>query len=98
MSPETRASKSSPGSGANTAVTESGFDAHLIGVSLIDSLQLLHFSRRTAVVYVEGEHVGRIHFEDGEIVHAALGVASGVVVLPDLLRMTGGTLRIESAT
>ncbi len=81
---------------AEAAATASGFDAHLSGVNLIDMLQLLHFSQRTAAVEVDGQQSGHVYFERGEIVHATLGEQSGAGVLPQLLRITSGAIRVEN--
>ncbi len=81
---------------AEAAATASGFDAHLSGVNLIDMLQLLHFSQRTATVQVDGAQSGRVYFERGEIVHATLDQETGIHVLPKLLRVTSGAIRMES--
>ncbi len=72
---------------------ESGFRGQLHGVSLIDVLQMFHFSRRSVCVTVGGRSGGEIHVREGEIVHAVQGDVTGEAALRRILGMESGAIR-----
>ncbi|HEY3494962.1 MAG TPA: response regulator [Polyangiaceae bacterium] len=72
---------------------ESGFRGQLHGISLIDVLQMFHFSRRSVCVTVGGRQGGEIHVRDGEIVHALQGELTGEKALRRILGMDSGAIR-----
>lgn len=69
-----------------------GFHGTLHGMSLIDVVQLLHLGRRSVSVLLHGPTTGRIDFDDGEVVHAALGEQSGAEAFATLLSQSGGAI------
>ncbi|MCA9545075.1 MAG: response regulator [Myxococcales bacterium] len=69
-----------------------GFQVAFDGLSLPDVLQMCHHLRRSLTLEVED--AGVIVFEDGQMVHAGAGSASGVDALVRLLRLAEGHLRL----
>lgn len=70
-----------------------GFRGSLHGLSLIDMLQMFHLARRSVVVLIGAEPAATLHFEDGEIVHAAQGDQVGVEALRAVLGTKSGSIR-----
>lgn len=66
------------------------FQGMVHGLSLVDILQLLHFSRRTATVRV-GQRA-RIHLVDGEVVHAVSDDLAGSTALKLLFEQRSGAV------
>lgn len=81
---------------ADAAAASAGFSAQLSGVNLIDVLQLVHFSRRTCALELEGHSGAALYFEQGELVHAELDGTSGGKVLPRIFQMKTGLLRMRN--
>jgi len=52
-----------------------GFRATLTGLSLLDLLQMLHLARQTTTLVVGGDREGRLHLDQGKLVHAAWGTS-----------------------
>lgn len=76
-----------------------GISGSLRDMSLIDIAQVLDLGRKTAAVRVwapggEGQEVGRLHFEEGSLVHAAHGGLSGAPALARLLLLEDGNFEI----
>lgn len=72
---------------------ETGFRGNLHGISLVDVLQMFHYSRRSVCVVVGGRSGGEIHVQQGEIVHAQQGDLIGEVALKRILSMRSGSIR-----
>lgn len=69
---------------------QAGFQADIVGLSLVDLLQIFHHGRRSVTVKVGRR--GKVHLRDGEIVHAEAGEAFGGSALLDLLQVERGVL------
>ena len=69
-----------------------GFSAMLTQLSTLDLIQLKCLGRATVTLEFTGDHgrQGRIHFKDGEIVHAERGEASGVEAFNEIVGWRGG--------
>jgi CheY-like chemotaxis protein len=65
-------------------------------LTLLDMLQMYHYGRRSMVVHLTGEAVGRIFVRGGEIVHATADELRGLTALCRLLQASSGVLRIEA--
>lgn len=74
-----------------------GFFASLHGISLIDTLQMFHQSRRSLTMRVMGETPHTLHMREGELVHAELGELRGEAALAEILRMPAGSLQTSAA-
>jgi DNA-binding response OmpR family regulator len=74
------------------AECESGFRGRLHGLSLIDVLQMLHFSRRPVRLIVDAPRPGTIDMKDGAIVGASCGEEVGELALAELLAQPTGVL------
>ncbi len=74
-----------------------GFLASLHGLSLIDTLQMFHQSRRSLTLRVMGETPATLHMHVGELVHAELGELRGEAALGEILRMPAGSLQTSAA-
>jgi CheY-like chemotaxis protein len=73
---------------------DKGFHGSVHGMSLVDMLQVFHYSRKSMVVRVRsGAEEGQIHLAAGEIVHAQLGPREGVDALAAILRLPNGVVR-----
>jgi DNA-binding response OmpR family regulator len=72
-----------------------GFRGSVHGLSLIDMLQMFHFGRRSIVLKVEARVPGEIHFNEGEIVHAARGPSRGEQALSEILGVGSGAVHTE---
>ena len=69
----------------------SGFCASVHGISLVDTLQMFHFSRRSLSVRFLGGSAA-LHMRDGQLVHAEHGELRGEEALAAILRMPTGSL------
>lgn len=74
---------------------ESGFSGFVHGVSLVDLLQIFHYSRRTLTLHIEPN--AAIHVVDGEIVHARSGELEGELAISTLLERASGKIRTAGA-
>lgn len=74
-----------------------GFLASLHGLSLIDTLQMFHQSRRSLTLRVMAETPATLHMHVGELVHAELGESRGEAALGEILRMPAGSLQTSAA-
>lgn len=74
-----------------------GFLASLHGLSLIDTLQMFHQSRRSLTMRVIGETPATLHMREGELIHAELGEVRGEAALGEILRMPAGSLQTSAA-
>lgn len=77
-----------------SAAPETGFSGYVHGVSLVDLLQIFHYSRRSLTLSVEPN--ASIHVADGEIVHARVGEIEGELAISCLLERTSGRIRTGS--
>lgn len=69
---------------------DAGFQADVLGLTLVDVLQLFHHGRRSVAVRV-GE-IGVIHMLEGEIIHATTPRAKGPTALIEILSVEGGVI------
>jgi CheY-like chemotaxis protein len=70
-----------------------GFWASVHGISLIDTLQMFHYSRRSLSVHFLGSVGATLHLRDGQLVHAEHGELRGEEALAAILRMPAGSLQ-----
>jgi CheY-like chemotaxis protein len=70
-----------------------GFWASVHGISLIDTLQMFHYSRRSLSVRFLGSVGAALHMRDGQLVHAEHGELRGEDALAAILRMPAGSLQ-----
>jgi CheY-like chemotaxis protein len=70
-----------------------GFWASVHGISLIDTLQMFHYSRRSLSVRFLGSIGATLHLRDGQLVHAEHGELRGEEALAAILRMPAGSLQ-----
>jgi Domain of unknown function (DUF4388) len=78
------------------AESAGGFVASLHGLSLIDTLQMFHYSRRSLTMRVVGEVPAALHMREGQLVHAEYGEQRGEAALGQLLRLPAGSLRTSA--
>jgi len=71
-----------------------GFHGSLFGVSLIDLLQMLHLSRRTATLHLSGTENGAAHFLRGEVIHAEIGLTFGLEAFQQIVRWSCGRMEL----
>lgn len=75
---------------------QDGIKASLKDMSLVDVIQVLNLSRRTAVVNIGSERgAGKVFVENGNIVHAAFRELSGEEALYHLLSWKDGEFQVE---
>jgi CheY-like chemotaxis protein len=70
-----------------------GFWASVHGISLIDTLQMFHYSRRSLSVRFLGSIGATLHMLDGQLVHAEHGELRGEEALAAILQMPAGSLQ-----
>lgn len=70
-----------------------GFWASVHGMSLVDTLQMFHFSRRSLSVHFLGGLHATLHMRDGQLVHAEHDELRGEAALATILRMPAGSLQ-----
>lgn len=70
-----------------------GFWASVHGISLIDTLQMFHYSRRSLSVRFLGNLGATLHMRDGQLLHAEHGGLRGEQALAAILRMPAGSLQ-----
>jgi CheY-like chemotaxis protein len=70
-----------------------GFWASVHGLSLVDTLQLFHLSRRSLSVHFLGGVRAALHLRDGQLVHAEYGESCGEAALGTILKMPAGALQ-----
>jgi predicted regulator of Ras-like GTPase activity (Roadblock/LC7/MglB family)/DNA-binding LytR/AlgR family response regulator len=76
---------------------ENVFKGTVAGVGLSDVIQINCLSRTTSVLRVkEGENLGIIYFQEGQVVHAICGELEGVEAFYRILEFRGG--RLDSTT
>jgi len=75
---------------------EASYVGSVHGLSLIDMLQMFHYSRRSVVLELLGKDQGTIALEEGEIVDARHGSAEGEVALRQILAHRAGSLKTRS--
>ena len=75
---------------------QEGIKGGLKDMSLVDVIQVLNLSRKTAVVNIgSDEGTGRIFVENGNIVHAVFRELSGEIALYHLLSWKDGEFEVE---
>lgn len=75
---------------------QEGIKARLKDMSLVDVIQVLNLSRRTAVVNIGSEQgAGKIFVENGNIIHAGFRELSGENALYHLLSWKDGEFEVE---
>jgi DNA-binding response OmpR family regulator len=70
-----------------------GFWASVHGLSLVDTLQMLHLARRSLSVRFLGGTNAALHMRDGQLVHAEYGELHGEAALATILKMPAGALQ-----
>ncbi len=70
-----------------------GFCASVHGLSLVDTLQMFHYSRRSLSVRFLGAASAAIHLRDGQLIHAEHGALRGEEALGTILKMPAGSLQ-----
>jgi CheY-like chemotaxis protein len=70
----------------------SGFCGTVHGLSLIDMLQMFHYSQRSVTLRVLGGTFTAIHMRGGEIIHATHGEVHGEEALSQILTLPAGSL------
>jgi DNA-binding response OmpR family regulator len=70
-----------------------GFWASVHGISLIDTLQMFHYSRRSLSVRFLGSVGATLHMREGQLLHAEHGELRGEDALAAILRMPAGSLQ-----
>jgi CheY-like chemotaxis protein len=74
---------------------QQGFQGMLRRVGLQDVIQMECLGRNSSVLEVRNEQMlGRIHIEDGSIIHAAVGGLTGEGALQRLLSLSGGSFEL----
>lgn len=71
---------------------ETGFRGSIHGLSLIDLLQMFHFGRRSLSLVIGTVPTARIHFREGEIIHAERGATVGEDALRAILVAQSGSM------
>ncbi len=80
------------------ADSSSGFVGTVHGLSLIDMLQMFHYSQRSLTLHVLGDPAGRITMETGQLIDARVGASHGEAALSALLNRPTGAIRTSAAT
>jgi DNA-binding response OmpR family regulator len=70
-----------------------GFWASMHGLSLVDTLQMFHFSRRSLSVHLLGALRATLHLREGQLIHAEHGDSCGEAALATILKMPAGALQ-----
>lgn len=73
-----------------------GFLASLHGLTLVDTLQMFHYSRRSLSARLLGGVPAAFHMQDGQLVHAEHGAERGEAALAAILKMPAGSLRTSA--
>lgn len=73
------------------APESAGFSGYVHDVSLVDLLQIFHYSRRSLTLHVEPNSA--LFIKNGEIVHARTGDLEGETAVLSLLAKTRGQIR-----
>jgi len=80
----------------NTVEEKKGFEGRISDLNLSDLIQMNCLGRLTNALHVKkGAQVGVIYFEDGNIVHAAVGDGDGENAFYEILSWEGGSFSIE---
>jgi CheY-like chemotaxis protein len=81
------------------ALGKESFDGSVEGLTLMDLMQLLHWAKRSSIISVDGPDIkGKIHFYNGEVVHAQTGREMGVAAFDAFVRLHRGTFKIKPAS
>jgi DNA-binding response OmpR family regulator len=75
---------------------EASYVGSVHGLSLIDMLQMFHYSRRSVVLELLGKDHATISLQEGEIVDARVGNQEGEVALRLVLTRPAGSLKTRS--
>ncbi|MFC6662676.1 DUF4388 domain-containing protein [Deinococcus multiflagellatus] len=83
----------------DTAVQPPIFSGHLSDMLLASTLQMLHAMGRTCVVHVmAAQGQGRLHYRQGQLIHAIWRGLTGEAALPGLVQATDGTFEVREST
>lgn len=78
------------------AVSKNGFDGAVTGLTLPDLIQLKGLTRFSGCLAVHfNEHIGRIFFRDGEVIHAEQGELTGERAFYRVATWPSGNFRTE---
>jgi hypothetical protein len=80
----------------SAAQSAGGFSASLHGISIVDMLQMFHYSRRSLTMRVLGIVPAAIHMRDGELVHAEYAERRGEEAIAAILKMPAGAIRTSA--
>lgn len=73
------------------------FGGSVEGLSLMDLMQMLHWSRATSIIFITTETItGQICFFEGEVVHAETGVEKGLPAFYAFVQLDHGLFRIKT--
>ena len=68
------------------------------GLSLVELMQLLHWGKRSSIISVEGQGTtGKIHFLNGEVIHAEKDGEEGIPAFQAFVQLNRGYFIIKSA-
>jgi ActR/RegA family two-component response regulator len=81
---------------STAADCERSFRGSLHGITLFDVLQMLHLGKRSVSLHVGDS--GRVHFSEGEIIHAVCDGTYGIRALEKLLATPSGTVQTTALT
>ena len=75
------------------------FGGSVEGLSLLDLMQMLHWSRATSIIFINTEYLsGKIHFFDGEVVHAETANNTGTSAFYEFVQQDHGLFRLKTVT
>ena len=72
-----------------------GFEGNLADLGLAEVIQLLNLNRRTGVLVVEADQKGKIVFDNGEMLYAVYGAATGEEAIYQCVPQKQGKFRFE---
>ena len=68
---------------------------HVTGITPFGFLQLFELERKTGLIVVSGAHdTGRLHFSNGQLVHAEAGLVTGLPALVEILAWPDPSLEV----
>ena len=75
---------------------QTGFQGMLRRVGLQDVVQMECLGRNSSILEVQDRQLtGRIYIEDGRIIHAVMGAATGEPAFQKILSLTGGAFQLQ---
>lgn len=84
-------------SAVESALQNENFHGSVEEISLLDLMQVLHWGKKTSVIFIRrGARRGEIFFEHGEIVHAKASDLRGIEALYAMMRWQGGSFQAKA--